>query len=167
MHNHVAEIISRMRLVCTPVYGTLCHPIRFLLILVARFAIKTRLRLYASKVMVEARLHECARSRVKRLAGRAQHFVDNEGHGRTVPTCEFRILSFALQSFFAALGALARRAGCAAAGAFALQQSAPRRRGGPRRASGFSLHLLEGGFAHRRSAISPSRRSWPRVSRGL
>jgi len=59
---------------------------------------------YVVEVVAEARLHESARVRVERLAGRAQHLVHDRRHRGSLRLA--RGMALPAQPFLAALGAL-------------------------------------------------------------
>jgi hypothetical protein len=79
---------------------------------------------HCAEVMFEAWLHEGAGGLVKRLAGRAQNFVDDRWGERIVLGFKFRGLGLSLQAFLAALVAFAARSRSSAAGALTLEKAA-------------------------------------------
>src|SRR5262245_43348080 len=88
-----------------------------------------------TEVIAEAWLHKGSGVRIKRLAGRAQHFVDDGRNFGMLMVESCWLSDLALQPFLPALLAFAAGIEPAAAGAFALQKiTAPRRsRRGPGR----------------------------------
>src|ERR1039458_494886 len=83
---------------------------------------------HPAKIITKARLHEGARCRVERLAGRTQNVMDNGRGFRGRLAWGRSVAAFALQrrpglALFLALLALARRAGGFATGTLALQQT--------------------------------------------
>jgi hypothetical protein len=82
---------------------------------------------HRAKVMSKARLHEGARGRIQRLAGRAQNVMDNgRGHGPR-PNGWRGGGGFALQALLFAFLAFTIRTRRAAAGTLALEPPAARR----------------------------------------
>src|ERR1700694_5408210 len=64
--------------------------------------LRIRMNPHIAKIMPKSWLHECASLRVQRVAGRAQHFVDDGWDFAVLSLIGRRSIGFALQFFLAA-----------------------------------------------------------------